>query len=214
LFYGDEREHHLMDATHDPDGIIAADYGLPKRNFAPGYMRGSPYENTENMARLLVTCLDEMASYGFEVLVINAGHYPLLPTARAACQLFYKDKGQIAWAFLGAELVRDVIPNAGDHAGPWETSLMLALRPDLVDLSQAQGPSAISGLYERVKAGSSVEYGRRALAAITDKVVAVNNRLLAALRNPEPSFFEVPFNSACRGAVRLAKLREAGPNTD
>ena len=208
LFYGDAREHHLMDANHDPDGLIAADYGLTQRAFAPGYMHGSPFERPEHMARLLMHCLDEMASFGFEVLVIAAGHYPLLSTARAACQMFYHDRGVIPWAFTGYELVRDLIPTAGDHAGPWETSLMLALRPDLVDLDRAEGPSAIADLYERVHAKSSAEFGREALKAICDRVSAVNARCIAALRNPDPSLFELPCLSHCRGAKAIAELRE------
>ncbi|MBN2582055.1 MAG: creatininase family protein [Planctomycetes bacterium] len=208
LFYGDQRESHLMDANHDPDGLIAADYGLTKRDFAPGYMHGSPFERKEQSALLMVHCLREMAGYGFEVLAIAAGHYPLLSTARAACQLFYNDRGQIAWAFTGFELVRDRMPASGDHAGPWETSLMLALRPDLVDLSRAEGPCAIGDLYERVHDKSSAEFGRQALDLITDRVSEVNHRCLAALRNPDPSLFEVPCLAACRGARRIAELRE------
>lgn len=208
LFYGDAREHALMEANHDPQGLIADDYGLPHWAFKPGYMRSSPYEQPEHCARLLVHCLDEMVSYGFEVLVIAAGHYPLLPKARAACQLFYADRGQIAWAFTGFELVRDEIPDAGDHAGPWETSLMMALRPDLVDLSKAEGPCALPGLYEKVKAKSSVEFGRRILEAISRRVNEVNRKCLAALRNPEPSLFELPVAAFCRGARNIKKLRE------
>jgi len=213
LFYGDPREHYLMDANHDPDGLIAADYGLTRRNFAPGYMHDSPFEKKEHVARLLVHCLDEMASFGFEVLVIAAGHYPLLSVARAACQFFYADRGQIAWAFTGYELVRDRFPAAGDHAGPWETSLMLALRPDLVDLDKAEGPSAIPDLYDRVKKESSVEYGQKALALLTERVSEVNRRCLAALKNPDPSLFEITYLAYCRGAKNIAKLREeqSGP---
>jgi creatinine amidohydrolase len=211
LFWGDARESSLMDANHDPDGLIAADYGLTRRNFAPGYMHDSPFERPEHYARLLVHCLDEMASFGFEVLVIAAGHYPLLPKARAACNLFYADRGQIAWAFTGFELVRDVIPKAGDHAGPWETSLMMALRPDLVDLKKAEGPSAIGDLYDRVHAHSSVEYGQKAIDLLADRVNEVNQKCVAALRNPEPSLFEVPTLTPCRGAKNIAKLREEDP---
>ncbi len=160
--------------------------------------------NDSHVARLLVHCLDEMASFGFEVLVIAAGHYPLLSVARAACQFFYADRGQIAWAFTGYELVRDRFPKAGDHAGPWETSLMLALRPDLVDMDKAEGPSAIPDLYDRVKKESSVEYGQKALALLTERVSEVNQRCLAALKNPDPSLFEITYLAHCRGAKNIA----------
>lgn len=207
LFYGDQRESRLMDANHDPNGLIAADYGLTKESFKPGYMDGSPFERGEMTAMLLVHILHEMASYGFEVLVIAAGHYPLLSSARAACQLYFHDRGVIPWAFTGYELVRDELPEAGDHAGPWETSLMLALRPDLVDMSKAEGPSAIDGLYERVQAKSSLEYGRQGLEALTRKVSQTNEKLLAALRKGEPSLFEVPCTAHCRGAEAIEQLR-------
>ncbi len=212
LFYGDQREHHLMDANHDPDGLIAADYGLPKDNFRPGYMGDSSFERSEMMVSLLVHILHEMASFGFKVLVIAAGHYPLLSVARSACQLYYRDRGVIPWAFTGYELVRDELPEAGDHAGPWETSLMLALREDLVDLSKAKGPSAIDGLYEKVHEGSSAEYGGRALAALTRKVSSTNVQLLATLNDPEPSLFSVPMVSHCRGARNIERLhRDQNP---
>lgn len=213
LYYGDAREHHLMDANHDDEGLIAADYGLTKWHFRPGYMHGSPYERPEGTAALLVHCLHEMASYGFEVLVIAAGHYPLLSRARAACQLFYVDRGAIAWAFTGYELVRDAIPESGDHAGPWETSLMLALRPDLVDLERAEGPCALPGLYDRVKEKASVEFGQRAVELVGQRVDEVNQRLIATLRNPEGSLFDVPLRAGCRGAKKLDALRrgEGGP---
>jgi len=106
--------------------------------------------------------------------------------------------------------VRDLFADAGDHAGPWETSLMLALRPELVDLERAAGPSAIEGLYEKVRKESSVEYGRRALAAIAERVWEVNRRCLAALRTADPTLFEVPCLSHCRGARLIAELRKGG----
>src|SRR3990172_6203633 len=33
LFYGEQREHHLMEANHDPEGKIAAKMELPEGNF-------------------------------------------------------------------------------------------------------------------------------------------------------------------------------------
>ena len=88
---------------------------------------------------------------------------------------------------------------------------MMALRPDLVNLEKAEGPSAIDGLYDRVKAHSSVAYGQKAVDRMADRVNAVNETCLAALRNPDPSLFEVPTLTSCRGAKNIAKLREENP---
>ncbi len=104
--------------------------------------------------------------------------------------------------------MRDTIPNSGDHAGPWETSLMMYLRPDLVDLEKAEGPEGMPGLHEKVRAEASAEYGAKILGLMTEKVTEVNARLLAAIRNPEETMFDVPVKSICRGARAIAKLRE------
>jgi creatinine amidohydrolase/Fe(II)-dependent formamide hydrolase-like protein len=127
----------------------------------------------------------ESHSLGFEVIVVMAGHYPLLYHARAACELFNLDYARYgtpaAWACTGYELVRDEIPEAGDHAAAWETSLMMALRPELVDLSRLpKSPKAklvgVGGRDPRQHA--SVEFGRRGVDAIVRRVGKKVNELL------------------------------------
>jgi creatinine amidohydrolase len=174
LFFGEPRETHLMEPNHDPDGRIAAKMGLPRENFAPGYMRTSACEEDERYVRLLVHILFQMESLGFQVIVLMPGHYPLLHHARAAVELYSLQGRAKTWACTGYELIREEIPEAGDHAAAWETSLMLALRPDLVDLSRLPsegGPEELIGVWGRdPRVHASAEFGQRGLDAIIQRV--------------------------------------------
>jgi creatinine amidohydrolase len=163
-----------MEPNHDPDGRIAEKMGLPRENFAAGYMKTSDLEEDERYIRLLVHVLLQMESLGFDVIVLMAGHYPLLHHARAAVEMYSLQGGSRAWACTGYELIRDEIPEAGDHAGAWETSLMMALRPDLVDLDRLPaegGPEALIGVMGRdPREHASAEFGRRGVDAIVCRV--------------------------------------------
>jgi creatinine amidohydrolase len=174
LFFGEPRESGLMEANHDPDGRIAEKMGLPRENFAPGYMQAGRLEEDQRYVRLLVHMLFQMQSLGFRAIVLMAGHYPLLHHARAAVESYRLQGASRAWACTGYELVRDEIPEAGDHAAAWETSLMLALRPDLVDLSRLPaegGPEALIGVGGRdPRAHASEEFGRRGVEAVVRRV--------------------------------------------
>jgi creatinine amidohydrolase len=174
LFFGEPRQTKLMEANHDEDGRIAAKMGLPPESFASGYMHASELEEDECYLRLLVHVLFQMQSLGFRVIVLMAGHYPLLSHARAAVELYRLHGSARAWACTGYELVGDEIPDAGDHAAAWETSLMLALRPDLVDLSRLPaggGAETLIGVSGRdPREHASAEFGERGVAAIVRRV--------------------------------------------
>jgi len=84
---------------------------------------------------LLALVLKQHAEMGFEVLVIFTGHFSLeqtLATKRAALNAMKESRATIL-PFTTYDLVIDFY--SGDHAGIGETSLMMALRPDLVRFS-------------------------------------------------------------------------------
>jgi creatinine amidohydrolase len=174
LFFGEPRQTRLMEANHDPDGSIAEKMGLPRENFAPGYMKTSDVDEDERYVRLLVHVLFQMQSLGFRAIILMAGHYPLLHHARAAVEMYSLQGSSRAWACSGYELVRDEIPEAGDHAGAWETSLMMALRPDLVEidrLAKGGGREALIGVMGRdPREHASTEFGQRGVDAIVRRV--------------------------------------------
>jgi len=186
LFYGENREAYLMETNHDPEGLIKRKYALPAENFAPGYMGRSVQEQDRAYIELLIHILREIKSLGFEVITLIAGHYPLRQHATAAAEWFnVMCRPTRAWATSGYDLVRDVIPTAGDHAGAWETSLMMAMRPELVDLSRLpEDPEArligIGGRDPRDHA--SVEYGQEGVAAVVEAITSRAHEMLEGMR--------------------------------
>ena len=183
LFFGEPRESHLMESSSGEAALIAEKMGLPFENFAPGHMRTSRLDEDERYVRLLVHMLFQMQSLGFRAVVLMAGHYPLLRHARAAIEMYDLQGSSRAWACTGYELVRDEIPEAGDHAAAWETSLMMELRPDLVDLSRlpaGEDPQALIGVHGRdPRKFASREFGRRGMEAVVRRVGEKVKQLLA-----------------------------------
>ena len=187
LWYGESRSEGLMEATAADAEDICKLMELPPENFAPERARFSVREQYDNYQRLLLHMLTEIQNLGFKLVVILAGHYPLIDHARAACHLFHqarfnnKRAQMLSWVFTGYELVKDEFPEAGDHAGFWETSLLMALQPELVDLSTLPNDpkvNIVGVLSERPVQESSAEYGERAIARIVEKVGAqVKHRL-------------------------------------
>lgn len=193
LWYGESREEALMDSNPGTCAAISEAMGLDPANFEPGYMRTSPSEQIASYQNLLLHVLNQAQSLGFRVLVMAAGHYPLIDHARAAASTFHQqrragsryDKQAVTWVFTGYELVRDVIPDAGDHAGFWETSLMLALDPEPVDLSvlpddPKQRLLAVGS--RRPVQESNAEFGEEAIRLIVERVT---KEARARLDNPE-----------------------------
>jgi creatinine amidohydrolase len=177
LYYGENREEALMEANAADRDQIAAKMGLLPENFALGHMYQSPATQNTNYHHLLLHILHEIRSLGFKVVILGAGHYPLIDHARAAASIFHQVQRTgtktLVWPFSGYELVQDRFSPAGDHAGKWETSLMMALDPEgHTDLSYVpadpeQSPIGASnnGLQE-----ASAAWGEEAVAAIVDEV--------------------------------------------
>ena len=139
LYYGESRLEGLMEANAGDRGDIADIMGLSPDNFTAARQPFSPTEQALNYHKLLLHVLAEAETLGFEIGVLLAGHYPLIDHACAAALQFnqrahHDGPGMLAWAFVDYLLVRDQYEMAGDHAGGWETSHMLALFPDTVEL--------------------------------------------------------------------------------
>jgi creatinine amidohydrolase len=140
LYYGESRLEALMEANARDRDLIAEKMELSPDNFSAERQPFAATEQALNYHKLLLHILAEAESLGFRVGVLVAGHYPLIDHARAVVLQFNqreysKRHGMLAWAFVDYLLVRDQYDCAGDHAGGWETSQMLALHPQTVDLS-------------------------------------------------------------------------------
>ncbi|MCJ7550601.1 MAG: creatininase family protein, partial [Anaerolineae bacterium] len=129
----------LMEANAGDRDKIAEGMALSPDNFTPERQAFSATEQALNYHTLLLHILVEAETLGFEVGVLVAGHYPLIDHARAAVLQFNQREysrrhGMLAWAFVDYLLVQGLFDNPGDHAGGWETSHVMALHPETVDL--------------------------------------------------------------------------------
>jgi creatinine amidohydrolase len=86
----------------------------------------------------------------------------------------------LAWAFVDYLLVQDQYPNAGDHAAGWETSHMMALHPETVDLNElppeGEPLTGVGGYMPPHQATAA--FGQETLEAAADVVIQeVQHRL-------------------------------------
>jgi creatinine amidohydrolase len=185
LYYGESRLEALMEANASDRDLIARSMALSLENFLPQRQAFSATEQVLNYQRLLLHILVEAETLGFEVGVLVAGHYPLIDHARAAVSLFNqrefsKRQGMLAWAFVDYQLVRDQYDCAGDHAGGWETSHMLALYPETVDLDSLppKGEKLIGAGGRLAPQDATAEFGREIFEAAAEIAIReVNHRL-------------------------------------
>ena len=178
LYYGESRSEALMEANAADRDQIAEGFGLSPENFLTERQPFSPTDQAINYHKLLLHILAEAETLGFEVGVLVAGHYPLIDHARAAVLQFNqreysKRHGMLAWACVDYLLVRDRYDCAGDHAAGWETSHMLALHPETVDLELLPPKGeALTGVMGRMAPqDATAAFGRETLEAAADVTV-------------------------------------------
>ena len=188
LWWGEHREIQLMEADSSWAGEIAAGMELPPENFAAGYMGGkTTEEQAQFYSDLLYHCYHQITSLGFEALFVMCGHYPLSLYAGFTAEVFMREKPMRIFAAAEHEIVADLADEMGllpgDHGCRWETSLLMALRPGLTDLSRlpANAPfEQLVGLGGREDPGqASAELGQRAVDAIVRRMVAKTDDLLS-----------------------------------
>jgi creatinine amidohydrolase len=186
LYYGETRSESLMEANAEDREAIAEAMGLSPDNFLPDRQPFSPTDQVLNYQRLLLHILAEAETLGFALGVLVAGHYPLIDHGRAATLLFNKRRyskyhGMLAWACVDYLLVRDKYPDAGDHAAGWETSRMMALHPETVDLSllPPKGEPLVGIMVENVPPqDATAAFGQRTLEEAAEVVMKeVQHRL-------------------------------------
>jgi len=185
LYVGESRSEALMEANAADRDLIAEGMALSPDNFLPERQPFSPTEQALNYHKLLLHILAEAETLGFEVGVLVAGHYPLIDHARAAVHQFNQRRfsryhGLLAWAVVDYKLVADRYDCAGDHAGGWETSHMLALHPETVDLGllPPKGERLVGAGGRMAPQDATAAFGRETLEAAAEVVVReVRHRL-------------------------------------
>lgn len=136
--------------------------------------------------------LDQAADEGFKLIVIMMGHYggehikALMHVVENWPRYRGRDSGMKIWAFPEYR-VDPENPLPGGHAGAYETSLMMYLRPGLVDVSELPPEGEVVGVEAGFGIGgkdprqSTREYGQELAETIVERIVAgVQERLRQA----------------------------------
>ncbi len=136
----------------------------------------------ETVMALANAYLDQCADEGFKLVVILMGHFggehvkALMHVADNWRAVRHPESDMQVWATPENQAPEEA-PLPGDHAGAYETSLMLYLRPELVDLSQLPtegdiiGAREVYGVSGEDPRGATAERGTELSAAIVDGLV-------------------------------------------
>ncbi len=93
----------------------------------------------EHLGPIIEHAFVKMYEFGFTVQVALTGHYPpeqKTLVAEAGQGAVEKCPGLQIWTGPEYAAVPDMKPTPGDHAGKWETSILQALRPELVNMTE------------------------------------------------------------------------------
>ncbi len=178
LYYGENRIERLVEADEvDADGILR-EMDLPAKNFTVEGFPFPPRQQAMLYHQLLLHVLHEVQQLGFRVAVLVVGHYPLVDYARAAVLHFtqegrWMENQTMGWVLADFMLVQDQYDCAGDHGGGWETSHLMALHPELVDLSllPPKGTPAIGAGGKMDPQDSTGDFGREILDAAAEVAI-------------------------------------------
>ena len=192
LYWGDNRgeicERHLDPALWetpidplDHAAAIMEHMELTKAAFAADAERSQRHGGWELWQRLMLHILFQTETLGFRLIVAIPGHYPLFGPLQQAIDRYYQEGGACR-VFALTDGLYSAEGNAGDHAAAFETSLLMALEPELVDLSELDPdltqPNVGVALGPDPRTHASAEYGRRILARfeeLTREQIALTN---------------------------------------
>ena len=110
---------------------------------------GSMSLSQETLARLIVESCESLGRHGFRRVLVVSGHAGNVPAMRQAVQTLGAPDGFAVDAFVDWGRYREPLyavgaaagmtpDRVGSHAGHYETSLMLRMRPDLVRMAEAR----------------------------------------------------------------------------
>ena len=139
------------------------------------------------MKRQIRRTVVSLADWGFRSIVLLSGHYPLaqILLLRRECRRIAEKRGIGALGIPEHALALD-LGYLGDHAAKWETSLLLAIDPALVELARLpddtgdlRGRAVRHGIYGICpKKEADAGLGRRALEVIVERLAGVATRML------------------------------------
>jgi len=178
VWYGENRESNLAEVNRPLTAGVAKAMGLPKGNFAKGYMGGDTLiGHSVFYQELLWRIYHQIRSLGFEAIYVLVGHGPLKLPAQLTSQLFERATGVRMGASYASDLIGLCAP---EHAARYETGLMMELMPESVDIKRiARLPkSKLVGVQGDDPRHGSAELGRTCVKAIVKNLAKAGQDLL------------------------------------
>lgn len=129
--------------------------------------------------RLMRMTLEQIAGYGFRSIYLCSGHGPLTHFTRSVAIAFSRASqmaGQPVTTDWGG--VCELSAMKGDHGGKAETSLMMALDPDMVDLGELERRPEYKGLGAGADAVEATAAHGEAIFTAASAALAVEARWL------------------------------------
>lgn len=180
MYWGDNRaeicERHLDrqmkqgDQEWNPGDTMCGALEVPRDSFARNAERAVRGGGWRLWEELVVHSLFEIESYGFKAIVAVPGHYPLIDPLNRAIARYAEEGGTCKAIVLMDALYSHT--GKGDHAAAYETSMLLAIQPETVDLGRLDPdlnvPLAGVALGPDPRTDASQEYGDVALQRAVD----------------------------------------------
>jgi creatinine amidohydrolase len=147
---------------------------------------GMPHPWTVRMSEdlihdLAVAIFEQMGHVGFKVVIAVTGHYgfeQVYQIKKAALEVMYRS-GMSIYALPEYEAACDT-GYRGDHAAKWETSIMMYLFPELVNMEEAEPAEmpmdGVGGEDPRIHA--SRELGEKVCGVIVERLTSAAKTLL------------------------------------
>ena len=177
VYYGESRVNSLLETDLKYKKGISEYFGIMESCFEEERFPYSGMEQIEHYQHHLIHIISEVASYGYELVVLIAGHYPLIEHARSAVVTYNQWAYDKSWKRISCiatsdfVILKGIYENAGDHAGGWETSHLLASAPDTVDMELAVKEKQFGIMSKRDPQYASAEFGNEIYEAAVKKIL-------------------------------------------
>lgn len=182
LFLGPDRKQE--ENGRELYGMDICHTGAEDRRYENRQLSGSAYwVPDETFETILDAIMKQLARAGFKVIV-GHGHGPSTNRFRETAEVWKEKYGLECFHCWGSEHDADGLGIQVDHAAANETSLVMALRPELVQMKRLpedrkQWPLAVAGRDPREFA--SAEVGRKAIALQKERMAKILREALARL---------------------------------
>ncbi len=167
--------------------VVPPTYWGHMSHWKPGCHPGLPAELVDG---LFTAIFEGLVTVGFRVVIGVTGHDvpEQVASLQKALGAISADGRALGHVMMEGDLY-DLPGDEMDHAAHWETSIMMALRPDLVELHRIRGEDLTSeegvreaGIYGRdPRTDASRELGERIVNRIADNIGRKAQELLTAL---------------------------------